>query len=182
MKRKLWSVGVLGIILLLGVGTGVSWSAPTGEPGAKMEKMEPPMMPGPDGEDEPMSGHQAMGLLNLSEEQLAKLKTERLNNRKQMIRDMAEMKTLHLDLAEETMSDKPDMGKVDKLVKQIGERHTQILLNRTKSLMYLRSLLTPEQKRKMDEMHMQMGPGDRGFFKGQHGRRNQQDCEKKPCK
>jgi Spy/CpxP family protein refolding chaperone len=119
-----------------------------------------------EGEEEgEMGGHRMIAELNLSDEQIAKLKTERLSTQKQMIRDMAEMKTLHLDLAEATAEDKPDMAKIEKLIKQISAQQEQLLLNRTKSFLFLRSLLTSEQKRKMDAMHMQ-----KGMMGGRHGR------------
>jgi Spy/CpxP family protein refolding chaperone len=161
----------LGAVLVLGMAVVAAGATPapnTGTDKVKTEKAEPPA-PGADGEGG--MGHRLQAEMNLTDEQLAKLKAERLNTRKQMIRDMAEIKTLHLDLFDEIQNDKPDLDKVERLVKQIGELQTKMLLARTQGIIFLRSILTPEQKRKFGEMHMRMGfEGDAGPWEEPHGR------------
>lgn len=157
----------LGAMLVLGMAAAAAWAEPAAVPGmdkGKMERMEPS---GHDGDGR--MGQRLLADLNLSDEQIAKLKSDRLSARKQMIRDTAEIKTLHLDLFDETMNDKPDLDKVERLVKQIGELQTKMLYNRTKGMMLLRSILTPEQKRKFDETHMRMGNDGPGGAWGEPG-------------
>jgi Spy/CpxP family protein refolding chaperone len=171
-NQKQWTLGLAVCLALSGGGILQSWGAPAEKP--KMERMEAPGN-GPESNEDP--GRWMMSKLNLTDDQLAKLKPERLDMRKQMIRNMADMKMLHLDLAEETMNDKPDMNHIDKLVKQIGELQTQMLSGHIKSVIHLRSILTPEQKRKLDELHAgmgwegpmgPMGPGRQGRDGGKH--------------
>lgn len=146
---------------------------------------EPAPGPGQEGgpeAGEAAPGHDFMAQLNLTDAQLAKLKTERLNMRKQMIRDTAEVKTLHLDLFAEITQDKPDLEKIEKLAKQIGDLEAKMLLARTKSIIFLRSQLTPEQKKKMDAMHLDRGFDDmeRRHGQGQMNRKDENDEKKKP--
>jgi Spy/CpxP family protein refolding chaperone len=142
--------------LLLSAFTTLAWAAPAENAGTNKAKHEKMDGPGPDGEMEARMGQRLIADLNLTDDQIAKLKTERLNTRKQMIRDMAEMKTLHLDLFDETFDEKPDLDKIERLAKQIGELQTKMLLSRTKGMIFLRTILTPEQKRKFNEIHMRM--------------------------
>jgi Spy/CpxP family protein refolding chaperone len=174
--RKLTLSACLGAALLLGAWTAAAWAAPAERAAAEPANAEKIDAPGPGGDSEGHMGRRMLADLNLNDEQVAKLKADRLNARKQMIRDVAEIKTLHLDLFDETMNDKPDLDKVERLVKQIGELQTKMLLNRTKGMIFLRSVLTPEQKRKFNALHMRTGfegvPGAWGE-PGEHGERHE---------
>ncbi len=124
--------------------------------------------PGPGGEG---PGPGLMAGLDLSEDQIDKLKAERLKNQKQMIKWEAELKILHLDIKSESHKDQPNLSRVEKLAQQIGELKGKMMATRVKSVIYLRSILTPEQKKKMDEMQLDFGR--RGFHdqKGHRGKR-----------
>ena len=156
-NRKYVLSACVGAALVLGAWAATAGAAPADHPGPDKAKVEKVAAAGPDGDREARMGQRMVADLNLSDDQIAKLKAERLTARKQMIRDMAEIKTLHLDLFDETMNDKPDLDKVEQLVKQIGDLQTKMLLNRTKGMIFLRSILTPEQKRKLNGIHMRMG-------------------------
>jgi Spy/CpxP family protein refolding chaperone len=119
--------------------------------------------------------------LDLTADQMEKIKTERLKTEKQLIQDMADMQKMHLDLRAEATQDKPDMDKLEKLTRQMGEQHAKIIMEHTKSMIFFRSLLTPEQKKKFDTMSTHMG----GFGEGRHrmGRKGagkqEKQCESK---
>lgn len=126
--------------------------------------------PGPGGEGQ---GHGLMTGLDLSGDQIEKLKTERLTKQKQMIKWDAELKTLHLDIKSESHKDQPNLAQVEKLARQIGELKGKMTATRVKSVIYLRSILTPEQKIKMDERQLDFG------HKGYKGQREKHHKKKR---
>ena len=121
---------------------------------------------GPGGQGGPEAikvGPQIMANLDLTADQVKKLKEERIKSQKQMIKLQAELQTLWVDLRSETGKDEPNLSRVDMLAGQIGELKGKMIAARTKSVIYLLSILTPEQKRKMDVMQLQAGgSGPRG--------------------
>ena len=118
---------------------------------------------GPGGPEAIKTGPQIMANLDLTADQVRQLKKERIKSQKQMIKLRAELETLQVDLRSETGKDEPNLSKVDILAGQIGELRGKMIAARTKSVIYLRSILTPEQKRKMDMMRLQAGgSGHRG--------------------
>lgn len=151
------SVLAAGLSLaMLAAGQGVAWSAPTDVPAKGMngEACEEQEGMGP--------GRGALEELNLSADQMDKLRKDRSENRKQMIKLMADMKTLQVDLGDELEKEKPDMGKIEKLAGQIGDQHAKMIVQRAKGISYLKSILTPEQRKKMQELeirHSGMGMG-----------------------
>ena len=109
------------------------------------------------------AGPQIMANLDLTADQVKQLKEERIKNQKQMIKLRAELETLQVDLRSEAGKDEPNLSRIDILARQIGELRGKMIAARTKSVIYLRSILTPEQKRKMDVMRLQSGgSGHRG--------------------
>jgi len=152
-KSWLWMAGLLTLALTVGPAKGL-WAAPAGgsdEGGPIMmhEQGEEPDEQGP--------GNKGFRELNLSSEQFAKLRQDRMDGRRQMIKTTAEMQTLHLDMNEELMKDKPDLSKIEKIANQIGNLHARMILQRSKAAIFFKSILTPEQRKKLDEMHLQMG-------------------------
>ncbi|MCK5219655.1 periplasmic heavy metal sensor, partial [bacterium] len=128
-----------------------------------------PGPPGPGGEG---PGPGLMAGLDLSEDQIAKLKAERLTKRKQMIKWEAELKILHLDIKTESHKDKPSLAQVEKLAQQIGELRGKMMAVRVKSVIYLRSILTPKQKLIMDEMQLDFGHQGFKSRKGHYDKRD----------
>jgi len=126
---------------------------------------------GPDGQGGPeviKAGPQIMANLDLTTDQVKKLKEERIKKQKQMIKLRAELETLLVDLRSEASKDEADLSRVEILASQIGELRGKMTAARIKSVIYLRSILTPEQKRKMDLMELQFGGP---FHKGRKGNR-----------
>ncbi len=115
---------------------------------------------GPDGQGCPeviKAGPQIMANLDLTADQVKKLKEERIKKQKQMIKLQAELEILRVDLRSEAGKDEADLSRVEILASQIGELRGKMTAARIKSVIYLRSILTPEQKRKMDLMQLQFG-------------------------
>jgi Spy/CpxP family protein refolding chaperone len=123
---------------------------------------------------EKMSGHE-MHLakeLNLTTDQMDKLKAHNQAGEKQAIQDEADMKMIHADIKAEGMKDNPDMAKLETLTQKAGALHGKRMLTMIKEKMFFRSLLTSEQKRKMDQMKMDMGEMGEGHKMGmqEHGK------------
>ena len=101
--------------------------------------------------------------LDLTQEQVAKLRQDRLQTRREMIKTQADMRNLQLDLQEALLQDKPDPDQIEKIANRLGETHARMVLNRAKSVIFLRSVLTPVQKQKLDALLLQLGePGMHG--------------------
>jgi len=112
------------------------------------------------------AGPKIMANLDLTVDQVKQLKEERIKNQKQMIKLRAELETLRVDLRSEAGKDEPNPSRVDILAGQIGELRGKMIATHTKSVIYLRSILTPEQRRKMDVMQLQAGEGYHRGHKG----------------
>jgi len=127
----------------------------------------PPDDPGPGRPDEP----RLMESLDLTPEQIQLLKNEKTKRRKQMLKLRAELETLRIDLAAESSQDKPDVEKIERLARQMGEVHGQMIAQRVKSIIYLRSILTDKQKKIMDEHQLHFGRiGRKGWDHPPRGR------------
>jgi Spy/CpxP family protein refolding chaperone len=95
--------------------------------------------------------------LNLSTEQMEKLKAQGLATEKQDIQDEADMKLLHVDLQAEAAKDAPDMDKLEKLTQKMGEEHAKMMLTNIRKMIFFRSLLTPEQKKTLEQINLASG-------------------------
>jgi Spy/CpxP family protein refolding chaperone len=151
-KTKILMVVVGTLALTLAVGANL-WASP-------LQNAAPGQ-----GQGDKKPAREWIQSLGLSPDQVAKLRENRLEERKQMIKTRSEMETLQLDLSEEGMKDKPDMAKVEKLAQQMGQIHARMIVQRVKGVTFLRSILTPEQKQKLDQLHVQGGMGE-GWGRG----------------
>jgi Spy/CpxP family protein refolding chaperone len=143
---KWYDLKILSLAALLAAGL-IGGSAPAwAEP---PEGMEQPAM---DEQEPPM-----LEALQLTQDQLNALKKDKLASRRQMIAWRAEMENLHLDLESELDSPKPNKAQIDKLARRIGELHGQMIAARAQSVLFLRSLLTPEQQKTLDSLRMNPG-------------------------
>ncbi len=107
---------------------------------------------------ESMKGRPGMFIgLDLTENQIDLLKADRMSRHKRVVRLKGDLETLRLDLAEAASVKSPNMQKIDRLSNKIGNVKGRITAERTKGIIYLRSILTPEQKRKMDTRRLIMG-------------------------
>jgi periplasmic protein CpxP/Spy len=92
--------------------------------------------------------------LDLSTDQVRKLKTHKMNNRRTIIRLRSELDLLKADMFEAALAGEPDMKQIEGISRQIGDVQARMTLERMKSLIYLRSILTDEQKKVMDSHHL----------------------------
>ncbi len=86
--------------------------------------------------------------LDLTQEQVDKLKAEQQDQKKIMAAGSQKIKELGEQLKDELAKDSPDKNKVHGLIRQIGAQMTDLRIARTDSLLKLKALLTPEQKEK----------------------------------
>lgn len=105
--------------------------------------------------------------LNLTDNQIDLLKNDRVTRHKKMIRLRSDLETVRIDLAEAASANVPNMREINRLSTRIGDIRGQMTAERTKGIVYMRSILTDEQKRQMDTRRMIMGmmkdKGRRGF-------------------
>lgn len=151
--RMLLEIGALAVCLLIGAAYGSA---------AEEQSAGRPAKTADDGG----RGPAFLQDLDLSPEQMAKLRENRLQNRRESIRTEAEIKTLQVDLQEELSQEAPDQTKVDQIAKQLGAAEARRVKLRAGHIVFLRSILTPEQLKKL-ELGM-MRDEDQG---GRHGGR-----------
>jgi len=89
--------------------------------------------------------------LDLTAQQHEQLKADRLAREKKLIQLQADKKVLKLDLRAAEEQETPDMSKVEALAEKIGNIQAKIIVERAKGREFFKSLLTPEQKKKMQE-------------------------------
>ncbi len=105
--------------------------------------------------------------LNLTDNQIDLLKNDKVKRHKKMIRLRSDLETVRVDLAEAASANVPNMRDINRLSNRIGDIRGQMIAERTKGIVYMRSILTDEQKKQMDTRRMIMGmmkeKGRRGF-------------------
>ena len=106
----------------------------------------------------PMQDRRGMFVdLDLTDNQIDLLKNDRVKRHKRMIKLRSDLELVRVDLREAASADAPSMRQIDLLSNRIGEIRGQMTAERTKGIVYLRSILTDEQKRKMDTRRMMRG-------------------------
>lgn len=105
--------------------------------------------------------------LNLTDNQIDLLRNDRVKRHKKMIGLRSDLETVRVDLAEAASTNVPNMREINRLSNRIGDIRGQMTEERTKGVVYMRSILTDEQKRQMDTRRMILGmmkdKGKRGF-------------------
>ena len=89
--------------------------------------------------------------LHLNAEQKASVVKEREKSKQRLLSLEKEWQQLHDHLRQEVRSDTPNQAKVDELAGSIGKIRGEIISLRTKSLIHLKSILTPEQIRILEK-------------------------------
>lgn len=101
-----------------------------------------------------MHGGLGMGLamcLDLTADQKDKLKADRLARGKRLINLKAEAQTIRLELREAEQDDPVDLGKIESLANKLGQVKAKMIVERAKGRKFFLGLLTPEQKKDLDE-------------------------------
>lgn len=88
---------------------------------------------------------------NLSEEQKSKIKAIREEGRKQMEPQRAEMKVQRAKLMELKSAENPNTAEINKAIDRSALLKAEMEKSRTASELKVRSILTPEQRKVMDE-------------------------------
>jgi Spy/CpxP family protein refolding chaperone len=83
--------------------------------------------------------------LQLNAKQKALVTKDREKSKQILLQLEKKWQQLHDQLRREVRRDKPDQGAVDKITEEIGKIQGEIVALRTNSLIYLKSLLTPQQ-------------------------------------
>jgi len=90
--------------------------------------------------------------LNLTDDQVAKLKAIRKETGKKQIENEAKLKNLHLELEDLLLEEKVDRNKVDSTIDQIGKLHSEMKKIAIHARLDAKALLTPEQFKKLKEL------------------------------
>jgi len=90
--------------------------------------------------------------LGLSEEQLTQIKQLRMESTKQSIQLKAKLDVAELELRAMMEEPKPNRGKIENKVKEIGALRTQLHLLQIDRNLKMREILTPEQLDKLEEL------------------------------
>lgn len=153
MKKK--SLLIVAIIVLS--GSVLSTNAMAREGGG------PPR----DGYEMAMKGGmpQFMTALNLTSEQLKSLKENKKKKHRQMIKLRAAQQEARMDLSEALEADTPNRKQVEKIVDKMADLHKQKTLQHADHIIFLKSILTPEQKQKLETIMLMHG-GPEGSWHG----------------
>ncbi len=87
--------------------------------------------------------------LNLTDEQVGKLRQIIVNEEKASIRTRADIAIQAIDLRELLMQNQPDHDAVMKTVDELSTLHGQMMKNRISALLEAKQVLTPEQQQKI---------------------------------
>lgn len=87
-------------------------------------------------------------VLSLSDQQVRQMRQLAVNYEKETIRKQAEMEIARIDFVEELRNDKPDMAKVETLLKRMAGLEAELGLFRIRKLQETAGFLTPEQHKK----------------------------------
>ena len=99
-------------------------------------------------------------VLDLSAQQKAAVVREREAARQTLLRLEEEWQGLHDRLRQEVRADEPDQAKIDEISASIGRIRGEIIALRTKSLVFLKSVLTPEQMKILENDHGRNGEAE----------------------
>jgi len=153
IMRKLWPY--LAIAVILGFTTQ-AFSQPARRPcfreGYRKRKAQP--MP-----RRFERGRQAFGFflglrekLGLTDEQIDKLKSIKLEHEKAAIKTESELKLKRLELRELMQAEEPDESAVKVKIEEIGELKTQLAMNKIDGGLEARKVLTEKQLKKLKEL------------------------------
>ncbi len=122
--------------------------------------------PGAMNDDGPMLMPGLERMLDLTDEQAAKIADMRLDLQKKILPLRSDLMQKRNDLKVLLTADNPDQSKIDKTIEAMNDIRTDMQKQRLDNMMKVRSLLNADQKKKMD-MHILSG---RKGMKGGHHR------------
>jgi len=89
--------------------------------------------------------------LNLTDQQVDRLRQLLVDTEKAGVRTRADIEVRHIELRELLRADKPDHDAVIKKVQELSELRGQMMKQRIEALLDAKSVLTPEQQKKIRE-------------------------------
>ncbi|MBL6956962.1 MAG: periplasmic heavy metal sensor [Chlorobium phaeobacteroides] len=95
--------------------------------------------------------------LNLTDGQIDLLKKNKSEKRKTMIKLRSDLRLLRVDMAEAASKPNPDMVKIKRISRKIGDVHARLTEERVRGIIYFRSVLNDEQRKILDQRRMQYG-------------------------
>ena len=101
--------------------------------------------------------------LGLTDEQAGRLRQLVLENEKSSLKTRAEVKVRQIELHEMLRADNPNRDAVLKKAQEISDLHGQMMKQHIESLLTAKTILTPEQQKKMHALMAEHG------FRGQPG-------------
>jgi len=90
--------------------------------------------------------------LGLTDEQIDKLKSIKLEHEKAAIKTESELKLKRLELRELMQAEEPDESAVKVKIEEIGELKTQLAMNKIDGGLEARKVLTEKQLKKLKEL------------------------------
>jgi Spy/CpxP family protein refolding chaperone len=113
------------------------------------------MMAGPGHEAERLlamlDGDRVKGLLGLTDEQATRLRQITVETEKAAIKTKADLAVRRIELRELLRADNPDRDTVMKKVKEVSDLTGQLMQQHVQALLSAKTILTPEQQKKMRE-------------------------------
>ena len=122
-------------------------------------------------------GHALRGLLhgqkdlNLSEEQVGKIKAIAIDYTKTRIRDKAEVKLAEVDVRAQVFDDKAELTSIESAMRKAESAKTTLRLDAVKAMRAAKAVLTPEQREKWQASMWQRHKGGQG---GEYGREHRE--------
>ena len=105
----------------------------------------------------------ALEELGLSDAQKSQIHQARLDTRKKNIDVEAKHKLASIELHELMRADAPDQAKINAKISEVSKLRETLMRNRIEARLAVQKILTPEQRKKMQELRPAM------FGRGRHG-------------
>lgn len=102
--------------------------------------------------------------IGLSDEQVNKIKSIKMDLKKKLVRDEAEVEVVKMDLMAALHTDSPDQAKINSLIDKKHEIKKNLAKASVQALFDIKGTLTPEQKEKAKELWKE--GKKRGFLSG----------------
>jgi len=93
--------------------------------------------------------------LKLDEKQFTELDNAYNQLRRSQVESHAQQQLLRMDLADELGKEKPDKSKIDGLIDKLSANHSNMLKERTGYIIKMKSVLSPEQVSKLEQMRQE---------------------------
>lgn len=119
--------------------------------------------------DRPQMRKEIAEELGLSGEQKEKIQQIRLEARKQAIAHRAKVQLAHIELQELLQADNPDQNKINAKISEVSKLHETGMRNRIATQLDVQKVLTPEQRKKAQELRPFRGMRDYDDFEGRPG-------------